>query len=101
MAKNASVNHDYTVSAGKTFVGDQVWVTGSGKLKVEVQVETAASAGTFDTVFVGFNSTANPNVEIPTLKRLKVATGVIVRVEITNRDNQPQDVYSTLTGIEK
>lgn len=101
VAKGVTVNHDYTVSGGKTLVGDQVWVTGSGKLKVEVQVETGVGTGTYDTIFVAFNSTANPNVEIPTLKRLKVAAGVNVRIAIENRDNQPQDVYSTLTAIEK
>lgn len=99
--KNNSVTHDYTVTAGKTFVGDQAWITGSGKLKVEVQVETGVGAGTYDTKFVAFNSTANPNIEIPLLKRCKVAAGVKVRIELTNRDNQPQDVYSTLTGVEK
>ena len=92
VAKNASVNHDYTVSVGKTFLGEQVWVSGSGKLKVEVLVNAVSK-------WVGFNSTANPNIEIPLKKLCKANASEVVRITITNRDNA-QDVYSTLTGLE-
>lgn len=92
VAKNASVNHDYTVTAGKTLLGEQVWVSGSGKLKVEVLVNAVSK-------WVGFNSTANPNIEIPLKKLCKANAGEVVRITITNRDNS-QDVYSTLTGLE-
>jgi len=101
VAKDASTNHDYTVTAAKTLVGEQIWATASGKMKVEVRTETAAASGTFDTKFVAFNSTANPNVEIPLKKILKQVAGAIVRITLTNLDNQPQDLYSTLTGVEK
>lgn len=93
VAKDASVNHDYTVTAAKTLLCEQVWASGSGKIKVEVLINAA-------TVFVGFNSTANPNVEIPMSKLCKGNATEVVRITITNRDNQAQDVYSTLTGIE-
>jgi len=101
VAKNTIVNHDYVVTAGKTLVGDQIWASASGKIKVEVQVETGVGTGIYNSAFVAFNSTANPNIEIPVLKRLKVIAGVNVRIVIKNLDNQPQDVYSTLTAIEK
>lgn len=101
VASDATVNHDYTVSASRTFIGDSFWVSGSGKIKVELQIETGVGAGTFDTVLTGFNSTANPNVDMDLKKRIKVATGIIIRLVITNRDNQPQDLYSSLIGTEK
>lgn len=93
VAKDASTNHDYTVTAAKTFLAESVWVSGSGKIKVEV-----LSNGS--TIFVGFNSTANPNIDIPIKKICKTAATQVVRITITNLDNQAQDVYSTLTGLE-
>lgn len=93
VAKDASVNHDYTVSAGKTFLGEEAWISGSGKLKAEVLINGA-------TVFVGFNSTANPNIRIPMEKICKGNAAEVIRFTITNRDNQPQDLYSTLLGLE-
>jgi hypothetical protein len=92
VAKSASVNHDYTVSVGKTFIGKKAFVSGSGKLKVELQVNAV-------TKYVGFNSTANPNIEIPLEGMLKGNATEVVRMIITNRDNA-QDVYSTLSGLE-
>lgn len=100
VAGGASVNLDYTVTALKTLLIQQVFATGSGKIKVEVKAETAPASGTYNTKFVGFNSTANPNVEIDIDRLLKQVAGAKVRVTITNRDNQSQDVYSTLTGTE-
>jgi len=93
VAKDASVNHDYAVTAAKTFLGEEAWISGSGKLKLKMLVDGA-------TVFVGFNSTANPNIRIPLEKIVKAAATQVVRFRITNRDEQAQDVYSTLTGLE-
>jgi hypothetical protein len=93
VAKDASVNHDYSVTAAKTLLMDSAWISGSGKLKVEVLVNAVP-------VFVGFNSTANPNIEIPMNKICKANAAEVVRFTITNRDNQAQDLYSTLTGLE-
>lgn len=100
VAAAATSNHDYTVTAAKTLKLAQIWATGSGKLKVEVQIETGAATGVFNTVFVGFNSTANPNILIPIGENITVAAGVRVRVIRTNKDNQAQDVYSTISGHE-
>lgn len=93
VAKDASVNHDYTVSAGKTFLGEEAWVSGSGKLKAELLVNGAIK-------WVGFNSTANPNIRIPLEKIMKANATEVIRFTITNRDKQAQDVYSTLAGLE-
>lgn len=101
VAKDASDNHDYTVSGGTTLLVDELWASASGKMKIEVQLETAAASGVFNTIFVGFNSTSNPNIRIPGEKIVKQVAGAIVRIIRTNLDNQAQDLYSTVVGIEK
>lgn len=100
VAANATSNHDYTVTALKTLKLTSVWGSGSGKLKIEVQVETGVATGIWATRFVGFNSTSNPNINIPLSEHITVAAGVRVRVIRTNKDNQAQDVYSTISGHE-
>ena len=93
VASAASVNHDYTVSGGTTFTGEEIWVSGSGKIKAEVLINGAAA-------FTAFNSTAKPNIRIPLDRMAKAAAGQVIRITITNRDLAAQDVYSTLTGVE-
>lgn len=100
VAANASANHDYTVTALKTLKLSKIFASASGKIKAEVKVETAPSSGTFVTKFVKFNSTANPNLDFDIKELISVAAGVIVRIVITNKDNQAQDVYSTICGHE-
>lgn len=93
----ASDNHDYTVPATKTLQLRGIWATGSGKIKIEVLVGPLL---TLVAKFAGFNSTATPNIWIPLANGvdIDVPAGDIVRVIVTNRDNQPQDVYSTILG---
>lgn len=100
VAANASVNHDYTVTALKTLKLAQINCTASGKAKFEVQTETAVASGVFNTKFVQFNSTANPNCMFDVKELISVAAGVRVRVIRTNKDNQAQDLYSTISGHE-
>lgn len=100
IAAAATSNHDYTVTAATTLKLSQIFAAASGKLKITVQVETGVATGTFNTVFVGFNSTATPNIVIPINELITVAAGVRVRVIRQNNDNQPQDVYSTISGHE-
>lgn len=100
LAAGASSNHDYTVTAATTLHLNQVWAAASGKLKIQVQIETGVATGVFNTFWVGFNSTATPNIEIPLPSDRTVAAGVRVRVIRTNNDNQAQDVYSTISGFE-
>lgn len=98
LAASASSNHDYT--AVGTFTLNQIEASASAKLKIEVQVETGVASGVFNTYFVKFNSTSDPNMSIVLKNAITVAAGVRVRVIRTNRDNQSQDVYSTICGIE-
>jgi hypothetical protein len=100
VAAGANSNHDYTVTAGKTLQLTQIEASASGKLKIEVQVETGVGAGTFTTKFVQFNSTANPNCSLKIGPAISVAAGVKVRIIRTNKDNQVQDLYSTICGQE-
>lgn len=100
IAAAATSNHDYTVSAGKTLLLSQIEATGSGKMKIEVQVETAAASGVFTTKFVQFNSTANTNMSIQTGSPLSIITGAKVRIIRTNLDKAAQDLYSTIVGQE-
>jgi hypothetical protein len=93
VAAAASVNHDYTVTAGKTLTLEGASIAGSGKIKVQILVNGAIK-------FDAFNSTANPTIPIPMYRMIKATAGQVVRVTITNLDNQPQDLYSTLMGSE-
>jgi hypothetical protein len=67
---------------------------------VQVAIETGVATGVFVNRFVGFNSTANPNVLFPIVENIAVAAGVRVRIIRTNLDNQAQDLYSTISGHE-
>lgn len=97
VAGGASSNHDQVfATASKLF---QVWATASGKLKIQVQIETGSATGVFNTIAVGFNSTANPNIDLELAKYAAIPLGARVRVIRTNLENQAQDVYSTIVGI--
>lgn len=100
IAANASDNHDYTVTALMTLKLTQIEASASGKAKMEVQVETGVATGVFNTRFVQFNSTSDTNMSIHLEEPISVAAGVRVRVIMTNRDNQAQDLYSTISGHE-
>lgn len=100
LAAAASSNHDYTVTAATTMYFSQIEASASGKLKIEVQVETGVATGVFTTRFVKFNSTAEPNISLILTQKDTVLAGVRIRVIRTNRDLQSQDVYSTISGNE-
>lgn len=98
VAAGATSNHDLVFTpASKLF---QVQASASGKLKVEVQVETGSATNTFNTILVGFNSTANPNITLTLSKYAAIPAGARVRIIRTNKDIQAQDVYSTIIAIQ-
>ena len=101
LAAGASTNHDYAITASKTFYGRMFWAAGSGMIKAEVQISPDGT--TFTSKWVGFNSTATPNIEIQldNLVITETGTGAKIRIIMTNRDNKPQDVYSTISGTEQ
>lgn len=101
VAKGATATIDYTVSAGKTFYTKQHYASSSGTIKLQVEYETAAGSGTFNTFWVGFNSAANPQITIPVPTSKSQVTGARIRYIVTNRDNASMDIYTTLSGIEQ
>lgn len=100
IAAGATSNHNYTITATKTFQGKKIWAAASGLMKIEVQVSPDGT--TFPTKWVGFNSTANPNITIDLDQMVFVdsGTGAVIRVIRTNLDKKAQDVYSTISGTE-
>lgn len=98
IAGAASSNHDLVfTSASKLY---QVLSSASGKLKVEVQIETGSATNVFNTICVRFNSTATPDCDMTLTKYATIPAGARVRVIRTNKDNQAQDLYSTIVAIE-
>lgn len=93
IAGGATSNHDYTVTALKTFYLNQIEASGTGKMKIEVLVNGVSK-------FVQFNSTANTNMSIHLENPITAAAGQVVRIIRTNRENQAQDLYSTISGYE-
>ncbi len=100
VAGDATSNHIYTVPAAVTLKLSRVWASASGRMKIEVQVETGVATNLYTTRFVGYNSVSHPNIDVEITENITVATGVRVRVIRTNRDNQPQDLHSTISGHE-
>lgn len=100
VASGASSNHDYPVTASKTFRARKFWATCSGRMKAEVQISTNGT--TFVSKWVGFNSTACPNISIDLdfVSISDVGTGAIVRIIRTNLDKAADDLYSTISGTE-
>lgn len=100
VAAAATSNHDYTITATKTFKGRSFFASASGKLKVEVQI--SADGVTFVSKFVAFNSAATPNIQIQ-LDNISLSdsgVGSKIRIIRTNKDLLAQDVYSTISGTE-
>lgn len=101
VAAGGTSNHSLAVAGGVTFELSQVWASASGKLKIEVQ--TTLDGVAFTTVGVGFNSTANPNINLTLAKPVSLVGSATsaVRVIRTNNDNQSQDLYTTINGVNK
>lgn len=97
IAKDASATHTYAIGAGKTGRVLKVSVSGSGKIKAELKY-----GPTLATVSKGvkFNSTASPNIEFDIEAEVLLAATDEIEVVITNRDNQAQDLYSTIQVTE-
>lgn len=101
IAAGATSNHDYSVTALKTFKATKFWASASGKMKIEVQ--SSPDGATFTSRWVGFNSTSCPNITIDlgqfTLS--DTGTGAKIRIIRTNKETLvAQDLYSTISGVE-
>lgn len=102
VASGATSNHTYTITTSKAFQGKKIHASGSGKLKIEIQ--TSPDGTTFTSIFVAFNSTATPNIDIDMNEILflqSAGTGAAIRIIRTNLEPAfSQDVYSTISGVE-
>jgi hypothetical protein len=100
VAANGTTNHNYAVTASKTFTGKFFWASASGKIRADVQ--TSPDGTTFTTFWTGFNSTSDPNISInlDLLSITDTGTGATIRIVITNRDLAAFDVFSTISGVE-
>jgi len=103
--KDATAVHSYSVLDGKTFLLYKVLCSGSGKIKALLEIGDGGATEAFVTKVVTFNSTANPQADmsfdrIP-IKVVGTSNTTTVRITLTNRDNQQQDLHSTFVGIEK
>ena len=100
VAAAATSNHTYTITSSKTFQGKKIWASASGALKIEVRISPDGS--TYSTLWVGFNSTANPNisVDLDELVFLESGVGSTIQIIRTNVDKKSMDVYSTISGTE-
>lgn len=104
VAAAATSEHTYSVANGDTFILKQFMVSGSGKMKIELQIGDGAASEAFTSKMVMFNSTANPNMVMELKQPLEILGTVnttTVKIIRTNRDKQPQDVYSTIMGDTK
>lgn len=97
VAAGGTSNHTYAVTVTDLELW-QIEASASGKCKIEIKVGVAASEVT---KAVLFNSTANPNMSLKLEKPIKVAAGEQVLIIRTNKDNQPQDLYSSVIGLKK
>jgi hypothetical protein len=91
LAPAASVTFTYTVAASHTFNFERVWASASGKFKISVS--NGASV-----IFVGFNSTANTNIDITITAPPLIAAAGTCSVTLTNLDILAMDVYATIEG---
>lgn len=91
LAAGASATLTYTVPAGHTFSLERVYSSASGKIKAVVQNGAT-------TIFVGFNSAANPNIDMTVIAPPTIAAAGTVNVVITNEDKAAFDVYATIEG---
>jgi hypothetical protein len=100
IAAGASSNHIYTITALKTFQGKKIWAAASGLMKIEVRISPDGS--TYSSIWVGFNSTANPNITIDMdeMVFLESGTGSTIEIIRTNLDKKAMDLYSTISGTE-
>lgn len=95
VAAGGTSNHDYTVTAGKTLLLRKILVAASGKFKAEIQ----NPVGTTKAVQFGTGA-SGANIELEFNPPIECAATTVVRVIRTNKDNQSQDLYSTIIGQE-
>lgn len=100
IAAGATDTHIYTVTALKTLKLTQISASASGKMRIDIEIETGVATGVYTVKFTLFNSAAEPNIHQPVKEAIAVAAGVRVRITRENRDNQTMKMFSTISGHE-
>lgn len=100
ITQDNSDNHDYTVTAAKTFHLEQWAISASGEMKGILQVESGVGTGVFNDIDVMFTSSSNPTMERKFKRHIKVPAGAIVRVVRINLEDDAQGMYSIINGLE-
>lgn len=102
VAAGASSNHTYTITTAKSFQGKKITASSAGSMRVDVQ--TSPDGTTFTTIFTGFTTASNLNLQIDMDEVLflqSVSAGAAIRVVRTNLELlSAENVYSTITGVE-
>jgi hypothetical protein len=101
IAKDASDDHIYTVSGGKTLLLEQWGMSSSGHMKAELFVETGVATGIYTLKDVLYGTAACPNDDNCFKRAIKVAAGVRVKITRYNMDNQSQGLNSFINGLER
>ena len=96
VAAGATDNHDYTASGGVLLVHQVFWAS-SGASKAEL-INDATGAAT--SLAVGFIPRDGGTEEFCFKKPIEVADADVFRVARTNRQNQAQDLYSTIIATQ-
>jgi len=91
IAVGSTATATYTVAASHTFNLQHLFISSSGKIKAVVSASGS-------TIFTGFNSTANPNIDITVVTAPLVAAAGTVTVAVTNLDLSAADAYVTIEG---
>lgn len=97
LASSGIDDHTYVVTSSDGFKVDSAYVSASGVIKAEV---LSGPSGSLTPKFVAFNSSSYPNAIIPFPESFVVPFGEEVVIRITNREIDPQNVYSTIIGEE-
>jgi len=97
VASDASANHSYTPTASSTLVLQKILCSASGRAKFEIKIGATGSEATAAVLFVS-TSTPNAVYEFKAPQNLTDAQSIVITK--TNLDNQAQDLYSTLEGVE-
>ena len=105
VAKDAEDDHIFSVADGKTLLLFGVHIRASGKMKAELIIGDGAATEVFVSKDVSFNSTAKPDGDMDfyrvPIKIVGTVNTTTIKLTLTNKDKQAQDLYSTLIGIER
>lgn len=95
----ATDDHIYTALGATGLRLLQFTASASGRWKMDIAAETGVGTGTYAIFQTAFSSVATPSIVIPVVSGKIIATGVRVKVTMTNEEpTAAQNLYSTISG---